>query len=623
MSDPAAALASLLRAASIQDHDEVLQAANAAVKANKSDLQAQHTRLVALLKLDRFDDALRALAEEKAYALYKTGKLDDADKLIKSTAEPTRALRHLAAQVAYRAEKFQDAAAIYRLLPDEGEGRDGEENDLKINTLATSAQLEWEGKGHLLNDEERKPSNDVLEAFETAYNAACGCVARGDLSKASVLLKRARDLCNANEDLTDEEKKAELLPIMVQHAYVLTRLGKEAEALALQKSIVVTDIPEAPTRVVAQNNAMAIGSEDQNPYLTSRLIETSTSLSGNDKMFGYQAAVLGRNRYALDLQSQKFAGVESATSKKISSATSPTASTEIASLGVISAAAHAHMQTGKDAIREILPILEKRPTDIGLLLTIIQLYRLETATTPDHEDILYAPGLVAVAVSLYRLQGRQSSIRIELARASKHWRSKADDSAMPLLREAGVELLKSSSAEDLASAGATFENLVSNSQNDKAAIAGLVASYATTDYAKIEPYLQHLTAVERLTAGIDARALLGAGVASVATTTAPPNKKRGADADADQASKRRKKKKRLPKNYEEGKQPDPERWLPLRDRSTYRPKGKKGKKRAQEATQGGTVKEEEMLELVGGAGAVKVEKANQGGGNKKKKKGKK
>ncbi|KAK7996240.1 signal recognition particle protein [Apiospora marii] len=408
-----------------------------------------------------------------------------------------------------------------------------------------------------------------------------------------------------------------------------------------------SSIPEAPTKVVAQNNAMAMGSGEQNPYLTSRLIESATVLSGNDKMFGYQAAVLGRNRYALELQSQKFAGVESATSKKISSATSPTASSEIAPLGVISAAAHAHMQTGKDAIREILPILEKRPTDIGLLLTIIQLYvqtqnpgpalgllqtflkRLEAATTPDHEDVRYAPGLVAVAVSLYRLQGRQNSIRAELAKASKHWRSKSDDSAMSLLQEAGVELLKSSSAEDLASPGATFENLVSNAQNDKAAIAGLVASYATTDYAKIQPYLQHLTAVDRLTAGVDARALLDAGVASVSTTAAAPlSKKRAAatDADgADQASKRRRKKKRLPKDYEEGKQPDPERWLPLRDRSTYRPKGKKGKKRAQEATQGGMVKEEEMLELVGGAGAVKVEKAapQGGGGNKKKKKGKK
>ena len=82
----------------------------------------------------------------------------------------------------------------------------------------------------------------------------------------------------------------------------------------------------------------------------------------------------------------------------------------------------------------------------------------------------------------------------------------------------------------------------------------------------------------------------------------------------------------MPKDYVEGKAMDPERWLPLRDRSSYRPKGKKGKKKAMELTQGGVVKEEgESLELAGGAGTVKVEKAagGGGGGKAKKKKGKK
>ncbi len=72
---------------------------------------------------------------------------------------------------------------------------------------------------------------------------------------------------------------------------------------------------------------------------------------------------------------------------------------------------------------------------------------------------------------------------------------------------------------------------------------------------------------------------------------------------------------------------DPERWLPLRDRSTYRAKSKKGKKKAADLTQGGVVKEEESLELAGGAGSVKVEKAPGGGGGgaskAKEKKGKK
>lgn len=261
MSDPAAALTSLLRTSSIQDHEEVLKAANAAIKASKTNTQAQHTRVVALLKLDRFDEALRALAEggdklekeclvEKAYALYKSGKLAEAERAVKSAHPATRGTRHLAGQIAYRAEDFEEAANIYRQLSYEGEGQPGEENDLKINTLATNAQLQWKGLGHLVREEAKQPSREDLEAFETAYNAACGCVARSDLTKASILLKRARDLCEASDDLSDDEKTAELLPLLVQHAYVLTRLGKDVEAVALQKSITLSEYVRVDTVIV-------------------------------------------------------------------------------------------------------------------------------------------------------------------------------------------------------------------------------------------------------------------------------------------------------------------------------------------------------------------------------------
>ncbi|KAI1462501.1 hypothetical protein F4805DRAFT_410968 [Annulohypoxylon moriforme] len=653
MANPAASLTSLLRASTIQDHDEILKAANAALKASKRDTDAQRTRIVALLKLDRFDDALRAIVEggdslendclfEKSYALYKSGRLEDARKALDaapSSSKSSRAFRHLDAQIAYRAEKFSDAADAYRHLSQGSSGLPSEESDLKINFLATNAQLEWNGLGHLLGEHERQPSRDHLEGFETAYNAACTCIARGDLTRASVFLKRAQDLCEASEDLSAEEKTAELLPIIVQHAYVLARLGKEAEAVVLHKSVVPSDIPEAPTRAVAQNNQIAIGVVGRNPFLTQRLLQSTTKLSGSDKLFEYQASILRRNKYALDLQTQKFDGIESSTSKLIMESSSPTSSVEIASLGVISAAAHTRMRAGTEALKEILSLFERRPTDIGLLLTIIQLHiqmnnpgpalslldaflkRLEAESTSDYGDVRFAPGLVAAAVALYRLQGRQNSVRSELARASTYWRSKSDESAASLLREAGVELLRSSNHEDITSAGETFRTLVSRSEKDPVAVAGLVASFANDEYAKIEPFLSSLTPVERLTAGMNIQKLVNAGVTSVPVSLSV-GKKRLADNEPEKVTKRRRKT-RLPKNYEEGKQPDPERWLPLRDRSTYRPKGKKGRKRAQEITQGGVVREEETLELVGGAGAVKVEKASGAQGGKKKKKGKK
>ena len=65
-----------------------------------------------------------------------------------------------------------------------------EENDLRINSGATDAQLEWTRRGDLV--QKKKPGREDQEAFETAYNVACGSIARGELVQGEVLLKTAR-----------------------------------------------------------------------------------------------------------------------------------------------------------------------------------------------------------------------------------------------------------------------------------------------------------------------------------------------------------------------------------------------------------------------------------------------
>ena len=155
-SKPSAILSSLLNSSSIDDHEEVLKQANAELKNDKSNQYALHTRVVALLKLDRFDDALRALddggdklaercALEKVYALYKTGQLEEAAKIVEGSDAKSRGIKHVAAQVAYRAEKFEDASKIYKDLSVQAGTIEGEENDLRINSSAVDVQLEWQG----------------------------------------------------------------------------------------------------------------------------------------------------------------------------------------------------------------------------------------------------------------------------------------------------------------------------------------------------------------------------------------------------------------------------------------------------------------------------------------------
>ena len=175
---------------------------------------------------------------------------------------------------------------------------------------------------------------------------------------------------------------------------------------------------------------------------------------------------------------------------------------------------------------------------------------------------------------------------------------------------------------ELASAGELFTSLLAANPSDRNAAAGLIASYATIDPSKVASYVDTLTPVEKLIAGIDIAALESAGVAQ-------PTRKRGAEDDVApvvKSKKPRKKKPRLPKNYDASKKPDPERWLPMRDRSYYKPKGRKGKQKAATATQGGPV--EESTELPGG-GRIDVVKVAQtkktggaGGAKKKKKAGK-
>lgn len=301
-----------------------------------------------------------------------------------------------------------------------------------------------------------------------------------------------------------------------------------------------------------------------------------------------------------------------------------------------------------------MPLLDSRPDDVGLLLTIIQLYiqlqnpeqavtlleaffkRLETATTSDRADIRFAPGLVALAVSLYKLQGRGNAVRAELAKAAAHWEKstptndnedQGTSAADSLLREAGIALLHSSNPSDLSIAGAAFERLTAATETDRVARAGLVASFATTSPPKATPHLPSLTPIEKLIAGIDVQSLLAGGVATLPPPpTSISSKKRSAEDGAAASSKKTKRRRpnKLPKDIDPTKKPDPERWLPLRDRSSYKPKGRKGKKRAADLTQGGVVKDDaEMLELAGGAGTVKVEKSGgPGGANKKKGKGK-
>lgn len=636
-------LTALLKKSTLDDHDELLKASNAALKKSNTDLQAQYVKTIALLKLDKYEDAVKFIEDcgaklkdrapfEYAYALYKVGQFDKSAETA-STLQ-TRAAKHIEAQARYRLEDTQRTLELYKELRSHQDP--SEDFDLRVNQGAIDAQSQWLGLAdpHSI----KRPGREDLEAFETAYNAACGSIARGELSQAEILLKRAKELCKHSEDLTEEQKVEELLPISVQQLYVFQSLGKENEADGIVEEIQSEKISDHATGKIAASNILLNSKAVANPFITHKSFNATPDIPRSDRLFSFQSLPLLSNSKIVDLQAFKLEGIESSTSKELSKKSLPSVSPEVLLLSVFNAAAHSRNEVGKAAIQKVLPALQSRPNDIGLIITLVQMYvltgnthsaielveslfeRLNSSMVESEKDIRFNPGLISILIGLYRSQGRKSHIKQELARAANYWRHKSN-APTSLLRAAGSSLLESSNPEDLTAAAEIFSKLREQQPNDRASIAGYIASHATE---VTESDASKLTSIDDLTRNIDVDSLENSGIPqpSNALVVAQLGRSRKRAAPNGTSTKpKRVRKSRLPKDYDPSKTPDPDRWLPLRDRSSYRPpKSKKKGRRGDDRTQGGAVNEDLNIES---KSASAPPPTNGGGGKKKKGKGKK
>ncbi|CAZ86131.1 unnamed protein product [Tuber melanosporum] len=633
-----ATLESLLSTLSITgdaDHASVLKHANNVLKSEKSHKRALHTKAVALINLDRYEDAFSVLSVpelageavlERAYCLYKLGRLEDALAAAvegaRSGGRDERGLRHVEAQAAYRLEKFDQAAGIYAGLSRGGYQAENEDYDMRVNISATNAQLIW-ANGSATAGGDNKVDRSALDAFETAFNSACGAVARCAFGQALVLLKRARELGLLLEDLSEEERKVEVAPVLAQEAYVLAKMGRWEEALERSKELDVPSITDTSLKVVATNNEIAITSRlpDYNPHLSLIASAELATTSASSKAFLFQSRILDRNHAVLELE----AGKTQASKKQALAHLKNYPHDNEAS--VILAAA----REGK-----VEKLVKKSPGDLGLSLTLAQLCMrsgnitgaiaaVENVISAAAEDQKYLPGVIGLLVGLYQHQGRCQHVRDILSKASEHWKNSPTPNH-PLLRASAKAHLDNPTSTDidLHSAHSIFTILLNHSPSDPFATAGLLASTPSSSASSPPPQhlQQKLTPLEKLISTIDVAALEAAGVAQ------PPPRKRPTEEAEGLSGKVGVKvvyKKKAHK-FDTSKTPDPERWLPLWDRSGYKPKGKKGRGRvggggATQGGGGGGTGGEESMELAGG-GRVDVLKVNANKAKKKKKGGK-
>jgi len=208
-------------------------------------------------------------------------------------------------------------------------------------------------------------------------------------------------------------------------------------------------------------------------------------------------------------------------------------------------------------------------------------------------EIQHLPATVATLVALKERAGDIDGAVSIFDSAIKWWSnamSSEDNKLHVIMQEAAAFKLKHGRKEEAAK---LYEELV-KSHGSVEALVGLIKTAAHSDIDKAEAYEKKLKPLP---------GLKSVDVDGLEKTSGAKHVENGAHVGAaepfeskskEKAKKKRKRKPRYPKGFDPanpGPPPDPERWLPKRERSTFRPK-RKDKRTAQvRGSQGAVAKE--------------------------------
>ena len=653
-------------------HKRALKCADDVLKISPGDADAIRCRVTALIELQRFadcaatiekdvaDDALRKdLAFERAYALYKCGKVDESLRILQTETsqderESTRAMQ-LEAQLMYRAGRHDEAATIYEALFRDRADDVGESPNTAVNLAAA---LVAAGRGSDLAAALKRLKMSPKDSFELAFNFACALLETGNLADAADYLTLAKNQgaeTLMDEDLDEEAIADELVPIDAQRARVAEMLGRKEEAAEGYRAAMAIKSTDAATQAIAANNLAAlVGPRGEGGADAMRQTQRFCDKDGklNDALVGKlteaQRRVLVINRAKALLHSnhldrcrdalvtlRKLPGAEGAREaamldaalfmrerkpeKAVKSLTDLIASGANGDVGAVRdarlALAQIHASAGDyaAAIVALKGVKELEGTAAGAA-TLVALHEL-AGDASGADAVLDGSGAVSAAGAEVALRAAERKLtRGAHGEAKAIFESVMDDAAADdddkLAARAGVALAKALGGDVVgaeADAAALFERV--------AAAAG-----GATDADSLE---------ETLPASVLARA------AELERRMRGKRGKRGEDGDGAHKPKTRKKRKKkviYPKGFDPsnpGPAPDPERWLPLRERSTWKGKRKKVNIRgAQGASSAKAIDQLGKTEFSGGdakkvdAEAMREKVLSVAGGKGKKKGGK-
>jgi len=577
-----------------EDYERAVKICNKILNLDPSDGTAFHCKIVSLVQAGKFQDCLKQIANasldvdlqfEAAYCHYRLNDHAKALGILDKIQQPQLKHNELRAQVLYRLEQFEECFSVYRDIIRSSD--DKHEVERSTNMSAVTAQL---------GDIDRIIVPDDCETYEQRYNVGCNYASVEDWEAAEAALKNAENAAKTflqEDEAGEDEIEEETGIIRVQLGYVLQKQGRDKEAQTIYNQVLKNKPSDVGLTAVASNNLIAIN-KDQNIFDSKKRMKAATVEGLDQKLNSAQRSAIARNNALLAM----FTAQVDLCKELVSALDVDDKDLIIA--GVL-AKAGKH-QEAVNCLDTSDPV--KLLTAAHVLLAAGEKDKAIQLLSKLPDSWKYRVGVLSSLVCLYLGRDDRPAVAA-LLKAAVEWNKKqpagtaSGDGMATVWRKTAEFHLKTGEAKVAAQSLEELHKL----EPSMTTLAQLVLAYAKFDLEKALAVSKKLPAfspgsvdIESLDTGSWA---MGSRTKAGKKTPKPGSEKTPKTNEDNSGAvvkkKRSKKKKRLPKNYNPNVDPDPERWLPRRERTglKYMPGGyrrpRKDKRKAEKFTgaQGG------------------------------------
>lgn len=568
--------------------------------------------LVVLIKQDKYDQGYKILlkkkdidekfgdqiALEKLYIFYKLNKTCKFEELYQKlipesidsiTVRPEdditflRGILHVRAQFCYKNGLHEETYKIYHYLA--SHNSKGNDNDLELRCnervpLAADPSLQFDLDVTSLAE----------ESYDLLYNNSMVLSARGHYKQALELLGEARQLA------AKDGYESDLHAIDLQLAFVYQMMGKSKESNELLDAIISRLDKNSPIALLANMNKSAFIDHSKykaNLNLVLRELNVEAMNGINRKQFTQeQWSIINRNILFLHL----FNNDSIQSKNSLLSRTLHNYRKVVDNVGL-----ETYKSQANKLYHYAFQMIESGTggSVIGFLLLTLQILVTEkrwdnairlgehflNKLWKTHSELKYSANdkesmqtVCCILFELYKVTGRNDSkgkllqhLTADLSRAESDPQFRKE---LPFWKHVAFKNLE---LGGLTKAEVLFEQ-ISKISKDK-----LIQKILSDEDLNVGEGI-------RITQGVDVEALVSAGTKPLESTKASDNvvnsfKVKKVQADRRKERKKRERLARFLKHHDVHGPVDPERWLPKRDRATYRPK----KKQLAKQTQGGAV----------------------------------